>query len=134
MLSPNPCAKRRRSSSTAKAWAPRRILTVLHGSMLSPCYCQDPCPAWDRRKHATQPRALAADGVFADDILNEEGLAFAQAYFEFKTGNYLKDYDKLLSAGLPSMYHVPDTWESYDAIKPQIDKRYRAWQKKRRSK
>jgi hypothetical protein len=26
----------------------------------------------------------AGDGVFADDMLNEEGLAFAQAYFEFK--------------------------------------------------
>jgi hypothetical protein len=76
----------------------------------------------------------AADGVFADDMLNEEGLAFAQAYFEFETGKYLQDYEKLLSVGLPSMYHVPVTWESYDAIKPQIDKRYAAWQKKRRSK
>jgi hypothetical protein len=76
----------------------------------------------------------AADGVFADDVLNEEGLAFAQAYFEFEKGKYLKDYEKLLSAGLPSMYHVPDTWESYDALKPQIDKRYAAWQKKHRSK
>jgi hypothetical protein len=76
----------------------------------------------------------AADGVFADDMLNEEGLAFTRAYFDFEKGKYLKDYEKLLSAGLPSMYHVPDTWESYDTLKPQIDKRYAAWQKKRRSK
>jgi hypothetical protein len=74
-----------------------------------------------------------ADGVFADDMLSEEGLAFAQAYFDFDTGKYLKDYEKLLAAGLPSMYHVPDTWESYHVLKSQIDKRYAAW-KKRHSK
>lgn len=72
----------------------------------------------------------AADGVFVDDMLNEEGLAFAQAYFDLETGKYIQDYEKLLTAKLPSMYHVPGTWESYDAIKPQIDKRYAAWRKK----
>jgi len=79
----------------------------------------------------------AADGVFAADMLNAEGLAFAEAYFDFETGKYLKDYEKLLTQKLPSMYHVPDIWESYDTLKPQIDKRYIAWnkkQKKRRSK
>src|SRR5262249_46048100 len=72
-----------------------------------------------------------ADGVFVDDMLSEEGLAFTQAYFDFEKGKYLKDYDKLLSGGLASMYHVPDTWASYDALKPQIDKRYAAWRRKR---
>jgi len=75
----------------------------------------------------------AADGVFADDVLSEAGRAFALAYFEFDSGKYLNDYDKLLSSGLPSMYHVPDTWACYDALKPQIDKRYAAWRKKHRS-
>jgi hypothetical protein len=74
-----------------------------------------------------------ADGVFADDMLNEEGLAFTQTYFDFEKGKYLKDYKKLLEAGLSSEYRVPDTWESYDTLKPQIDKRYGAWQKKNRS-
>ncbi len=73
----------------------------------------------------------AADGVFADDMLSAVGLAFAQAYFDFETGKYLKDYEKLLAADLPSMYHVPDTWESYATLKPQIDKRYAAWKKRR---
>lgn len=73
----------------------------------------------------------AADGVFTDDMLNEDGLEFTEAYFDFETGKYLKDYEKLLSAALPSMYHVPDSWESYDLLKPQIDKRYSAWRRKR---
>jgi hypothetical protein len=76
----------------------------------------------------------AADGVFADDILTDEGRAFALAYFDFDNGKYLNDYGRILANDLPSMYHVPDTWENYNALKPQIDKRYAAWKKKRRAK
>ena len=74
------------------------------------------------------------DGVFADDMLSEEGLAFTQAYFDFKKGKYLKDYKALLADSLPTAYHVKDSWENYDRLKPQIDKRFSAWRKKRRAK
>jgi hypothetical protein len=76
----------------------------------------------------------SADGVFDEEMLNAEGLAFAKAYFDFDQGQYLKDYGKLLSDILPSMYHVQDTWDNYDRLKPQIDKRFAAWKKKRKSK
>ncbi len=76
----------------------------------------------------------AADGVFDEEMLNPEGLAFATEYFDFDKGQYLKDYDKLLSGKLPSMYHVQDTWENYDRLREQIDKRFAAWKKKRKSK
>jgi hypothetical protein len=72
----------------------------------------------------------SADGVFAEDMLSKEGLAFAQAYFDFDKGRYLEDYEKMLVAGLPSMYHVQDSWDNYDRLKPQIDKRFAAWKKK----
>lgn len=86
-----------------------------------------------KARKLTGPRVYrAADGMFADDMLNKEGLAFTKAYFDFEKGKYLKDYEKLLEAGLPD-YGVPDTWESYDTLKPQLDKRYAAWQKQRRS-
>jgi hypothetical protein len=71
------------------------------------------------------------DGALDDEMLNEEGRAFARAYFDFDGGKFLDDYERLLAADLPSMYHVPDTWDSYDTLKPQIDKRYAAWRKKR---
>lgn len=74
----------------------------------------------------------SADGVFEEEMLNAEGLAFTTAYFDFEKGRYLKDYDQLLSGKLPSMYHVQDTWENYDRLKPQIDKRFAAWKKKRK--
>ena len=75
----------------------------------------------------------AADGVFDAEMLNREGVAFAKAYFDFDTGKYLKDYDKILTRKLPTLYHVQDTWDNYDLIKPQIDKRFAAWKKKRKT-
>jgi hypothetical protein len=73
----------------------------------------------------------AGDGVFLDDMLNEEGLAFTKAYFDFDKGKYLKDYEKILAADLPTTYHVQDSWENYDQLKPCIDKRFAAWRRKR---
>ncbi len=74
-----------------------------------------------------------ADGVLTDDMLNEEGIAFAQVYFDFEKGKYLKDFGTLLARELPTEYHVQDTWDNYDRLKPQIDKRFEAWRKKRGS-
>jgi hypothetical protein len=36
-------------------------------------------------------------------------------------------YGELLAKGLPSMYHVADTWPNYDKLKKRIDQRYREW-------
>ncbi|GAA5511268.1 hypothetical protein [Novipirellula caenicola] len=69
----------------------------------------------------------SCDGKFVDDDLNAEGNAFAVEYFDFKTGQYLNDYDELLTGDLPSVYHVPDTWESFDRLRPRLDERYREW-------
>ena len=69
------------------------------------------------------------DGALVDDMLTEEGNCFARAYFDFETGQYLKDYDELLSRGLPTMYHVQDTRENYEHPKQRINERYEAWKK-----
>lgn len=69
------------------------------------------------------------DGVFADDMLDEEGNAFARAYFNFEGGAYWADYEATLAAGLPGLYHVADTWAAYDTLKPVIDRRYGEWRR-----
>jgi hypothetical protein len=69
------------------------------------------------------------DGKFTDDDLNEEGNAFAQAYFDFDHGLYLSDYDHVLSRGLPSQYHVADTWDNYEKLRPVLDKRLEEWRR-----
>lgn len=67
------------------------------------------------------------DCCLVDDMLSDEGNAFAQAYFDFTNGQYLADYDDLLVEDLPSEFHVPYTWENYEIIRLQIDRRYAEW-------
>jgi hypothetical protein len=73
------------------------------------------------------------DGKFTDEDLNDEGNAFAQAYFNFDTGSYLKDYDRVLTKGLPSQYHVQDTWANFETLRPVLDKRLHDWRNAHRS-
>jgi hypothetical protein len=40
------------------------------------------------------------------------------------------DDGEALAADLPSPYHVPDTWESFDKLKPVLDKRLDDWRRK----
>lgn len=72
------------------------------------------------------------DGKLTDEDLSEEGNAFAQAYFDFEVGQYLSDYNVLVH-GLPSQYHVPDTWQTFDRISPVLDQRLREWRDAQRN-
>lgn len=74
------------------------------------------------------------DGCLVDDMLNSEGNAFAQDYFDFEKGKYLADYEELLATGMPSLYHVSETWENYERLRLRIDQRYREWQRRRTKK
>jgi len=81
-----------------------------------------------RRRKLTGPRLLkVADGVFASDMLNTMGNAFTRAYYYAKRGKYLEDYDDLLGADCPSLYHVRDTWANFDALRTRVDERFRSW-------
>ena len=73
------------------------------------------------------------DGKFVDDDLNDTGNAFAAAYFDFETGDYAMDYESALAGNCETMYHVPDTWKSYDTIMPILDRRFAEWRSKTQS-
>ena len=64
----------------------------------------------------------SCDGKLWDSDLNDEGNRFAKAYYA--GGGYYKDYENTLAEGLPSFYHVQDTWENFDIIARVIDSRY----------
>ena len=64
------------------------------------------------------------DGCFFPSMLNRGGEAFARAYFSF-SGDFIEDYGNTLSDDLPSVFHVPNTWASYDRIAPVFQDRYR---------
>ena len=69
------------------------------------------------------------DGKLTDEDLNDEGNAFAQAYFDPEGAKYLNDYDAVLCHGLQTAYHVPDTWTSFDRLKPRLDRRLVEWRR-----
>ena len=72
----------------------------------------------------------ACNERFSERDLNEEGNAFAQYYYVDETGKrgaYFADYKKVLAAGLPSFWHVADTWDNYEKIAAVISRRYEEW-------
>lgn len=69
------------------------------------------------------------DEVFHSSMLNDEGNRFAAVYFASRDGNFLKDYEKELEDGIPTLYHVKDTWENFDKIKPVFDRRLAEFRK-----
>jgi hypothetical protein len=73
----------------------------------------------------------ACDEKFTDEDLNKEGNEFAAAYYDLEKGSFLADYESACGQEVPTLYHVPDTWQTYDRLKPILDQRFRMWQKER---
>lgn len=80
------------------------------------------------------------DEKFTDEDLNDLGNEFANAYYNDDTefdkqyGSYLNDYSvffeekaKADNKDYPSLYHVENSWDNYNLIKPLIDKRFMEW-------
>lgn len=65
------------------------------------------------------------DEKFFDELLTPEGQAFTKSYYE--TNGYANDYDMVLGADLPTLYHVANTWENFDKLVPILDDRLAAW-------
>lgn len=71
----------------------------------------------------------ACDEKLTDEDLNDVGNAFAAAYFAPDEGQYLADYELVLGGPFPTLYHVPDTWEGFDALRPVLDRRFDEWRR-----
>lgn len=69
------------------------------------------------------------DWCLIDDMLSDEGNAFAMHYFDFDKGKYLQDYMELLQGKLPSEFHVDYNESNYQRMKEVIDRRYAEWKK-----
>jgi hypothetical protein len=79
----------------------------------------------------------ACNERFSARDLNEEGNAFAQHYYRDEAGQrgpYFADYKQVLAAGLPSFWHVADTWDNYEKIGAVINRRYEEWKNPGRKK
>lgn len=67
------------------------------------------------------------DCCLIDDMLADEGNAFARHYFDFDDGAYLRDYAETLQRDLTSEFHVEYSEENYRLIKSVIDRRFGRW-------
>jgi hypothetical protein len=67
------------------------------------------------------------DRCLISDMLSDEGNAFAQAYFDFERGEYLRDYAQVLQRDMPSEFHVAYNEPNYQSMRSVIDARYAAW-------
>ncbi len=71
------------------------------------------------------------DGKFTPEDLNPEGNAFAKAYFQQEGAMFFADYREYLAKGLPSDYHVADSWSNFDKLTPVLDRRLANWRRGR---
>lgn len=68
------------------------------------------------------------DDVLASDLLTPEAAAFSDRYYDGEQEPlYFSDYSNLLTADLPTTYHVQPTIENYERIKPVIQQRFETW-------
>ena len=71
----------------------------------------------------------ACDGKFTDEDLSEVGNRFAEQYYEQddRPVSYFADYAATVGTEPGSIYHVPDTWETYERIEQIIQQRFEDW-------
>ena len=67
------------------------------------------------------------DGKFTDEDLSDAGNQFVAAYFDSHSAEYLLDYDATVGAEAENLYSVPDTWATFDLLKPVLDRRFDEW-------
>jgi hypothetical protein len=72
------------------------------------------------------------DEKFWEEDLNAEGNAFAQDYYA--SDEYFDDYSKILGDRCETLYHVEDSWENFDRLRPLLDQRLDNWRKRRNRK
>jgi hypothetical protein len=70
-------------------------------------------------------------GVLTEEMLSEEGNAFARNYFDFRRGEYLEDYEELLAPAGATLLAVEDKWEHFHALSLRLNERYEAWKEER---
>jgi hypothetical protein len=81
----------------------------------------------DRRMSGRAFLLEHCDGKLLSEMLNPEGARFAETYYRKK---YMRDFQTTLAVGLPSDYHVENTWANYDRLAARIDERFAASKRK----
>ena len=92
---------------------------------------QDDTEAFSERRVSGPVLYERWQGILRDDMLGNEGSAFARAYFDFDRGHYLEDYAEVLAPEDETLFGVEDTWVNYDRLAKRLHRRFTEWQSKR---
>ena len=105
---------------------------LVHRDLLSGKLTTSPMrPAIDevRGRRMTGPELYERmDGTLNRQMLTPGGNSFVAGYLEHDEGNLYADLEEAFFGRYRSVYHVRDTWESYDALAPLIDARFARWE------
>jgi hypothetical protein len=84
---------------------------------------------WLKERKITPGEFLidVCDEKFVDDELDAEGKEFTDTYYA--SNMYFDDYDKAVGTNVETLYDVPDTWETFDKLKPVLDRRFDEWKR-----
>ena len=109
------------------AWA------LMHGLAGDIHVSEFPEPLVRLCERRTTPRQFfleACDGKFTDEDLSELGNRFAEIYYEGGDAqdHYFADYAATVGAETPSIYHVADSWDTYEQLERVIQRRFEEWQ------
>jgi hypothetical protein len=74
---------------------------------------------------------VACDGKLTNEEFSPEGNAFVRAYYQQDGASFIADYREYLAKGLPSEYHVADSWTSFEKLQPVLDRRLANWRRGR---
>lgn len=81
----------------------------------------------DRRLITPGELYRALDGTLTSETLTDLGNGFAAFSFESEEFDYYSLFERVLAASLPSPYHVQDSWEAFDKLRPNLDAAFRDW-------
>ena len=68
------------------------------------------------------------DEKLADAWLNDEGNSFTESYYKVDPVHFFADYEEILCKDIETIFHVADTWDNFDRLKPRLDRRLNEWQ------
>lgn len=84
-----------------------------------------------RKRTPGQYFLAVCDGKLTAEDFSAEGNAFTRAYYQQDGASFIADYQEYLANGLPSEYHVADSWANFDKLQPVLDRRLANWRRGR---
>lgn len=89
--------------------------------------CETQIYRFKRREISCTVLSEIWDGYLGSDLFTEKGNMFC--FYYYGGGLYKKDYQNTLAKGLPSIYHVVDSWDNFAEIGKVLSLRYLDWER-----